>query len=167
MNELKVIGDLHVVRATWAMFVSDDKFAQENYAHYERGLKRSELLSRLPAEGKLPHPSSKEGIRLYSDEARATLRRELRNTFAMAAFGAGCAVGIAVAAGEVHPSLPWHVGKVLQTVGGVLALWGTLFALRGPVKTWGGGSAPERVHGFLFTCLLGAGGSLALLGTLL
>ena len=121
----------------------------------------------LPAQGKRPHSSTKAGERLYSDESRLVLKASLGKTFLAAAAATVCALTAAFALGDVHPTLPVHMGKVLQAIGGAFALWGTLFAVSGPEKTWGGGSVPERVHGFMFTCLLGVGGFLAILGTLL
>lgn len=77
------------------------------------------------------------------------------------------AVLFAAMLGAVHPSLPWDSSKVLQSLGGGFALWGTLLAVDGPPKTWGGGSAAERVHTAVFTSLLTIGACVALVGTLM
>jgi hypothetical protein len=74
MDELKALGDLKVVRATWAMLTSADRFAKENKDEVERGQKRSRLLSELPQQGKTPHLSSEAGQRLLSDEAAGSKR---------------------------------------------------------------------------------------------
>lgn len=167
LEELRALGDLNVLRATWALFSSEELFAKENHAHNLRGQRRAELLMELPASGEMPDLSTQAGERLFSDESRKRLIQGLLRTFSLTCSAIVIALLIAGVLGAVHPSIPLHPGRVFQIIGGALALWGTLFALDGPIKSWGGGTVPERVHSFIFTCLLAFGGALALLGTLL
>lgn len=167
LGELHALGDVNVLRATWALFSSEELFAEVNHAHVLRGQRRAKLLMELPASGEMPHPSTPAGERLFSNESRKRLIQGLLRTFSLSCSAIAIALLIAGALGAVHPSFPLDPGRAFQTIGGTLALWGTLFAVDGPTKSWGGGTVPERVHSFIFTCLLAIGGALALLGTLL
>jgi hypothetical protein len=165
---MKKRADAHKVAllsATWSMLFSEDRFAQ----HYRDLLERSraQAMEDIQRTDGRPHHSTPAGERLSSDEARNELQLGLLNAFLVACVALFLAVGIALTVGTVHPSRSLDAGKLLQAVGGALAIWGTIFAVKSPPKSLGGLSVPEQVHTFLFTTLLGIGGALALTGTLI
>lgn len=76
------------------------------------------------------------------------------------------AVVIALAWGRFGPSLDWNVSKVLQSLGGFLAAWGTIFQLGGSERTWAGDTLAEQLPGLLFRLVFLPGFLLATAGTL-
>ena len=165
MNNRTNSHKVHLLAATRAMLFSEEMFA----AHYHDLLvrDRQQAKDELARVDGRPHPSTPEGERLQSNQARDGLKAALLSTFIVALTAVLVAIGIAFFLEVLHPTLPSNMGKVLQTIGGGFGLWGTLFALRSPPKSLGGASVPEQVHGFLFTTILGSGGALGIAGTLL
>mgnify|MGYP006910981240 FL=1 len=98
---------------------------------------------------------------------RRAIRESLAKSMLKAIGGLAMALLAAYVMGAVHPSMNWHWGKALQTAGGAVAMWATLFALGEPLPTWKRNSLAERVHRLVFALLMVAGSSLALWGTLL
>jgi hypothetical protein len=158
---------LNVSLATWRVFVQPERFADMHVAYTVSAAERTTELMAAPAQDRIPHSSTEAGKRRGALISAARLRGATARTFGLAAIACLTAVAAAAALGQVHPSLPWHGGKVLQTVGGLLALWGTLLAVDGPPRSWSGTSAAERVHVAVFTWLLTLGACAALLGTLI
>lgn len=156
---------VEMLSATWSMLFSADGFAHHYHDLLERS--RAQSVEDMRRTDGRPHQSTKAGERLSSDEARDGLRVGLFRAFLVACAAFVVAVGIAFAAGTVHPSRSIDAGKLLQAVGGAIAIWGTLLAVKSPPKSLGGTSVPEQVHAFVFTALLGIGGVLALTGTLI
>jgi hypothetical protein len=119
------------------------------------------------AHGEIPHVGSEDAERLAASEERRGVLHALQWSATVTLLSVSIALLIGVATGAVHPSLPMHVGKLLQATGGALGVWGTLLAVLGPGVSWSGERASEKAHRVIFTGLLFAGGSIAIAGTLI
>lgn len=78
-------------------------------------------------------------------------------------------IGVVIASvlGKVDPSLPVAHGKVLSTVGGMLAAWATLFELGGYVDdSFSGETLDELVRPMLFRAIFLPGLVVATIGQL-
>lgn len=105
------------------------------------------------------HIINYEEIRKSALHRAQELRKSLLSTLALVATAAcgGFIVGVYVIAPH-HPSS--RVASIVQAVAAGLLLWATLWQLNWGIRSVGGESLPEPVHGWLFN-------GLYLLGTLL
>ena len=166
MDDPNAVGRISVWKAAVALFTSAEEFANVNRQHSEFGKRQAEL-AMAPRPAGVPHVSSPEGIKLSALRAVVDVRKATLLTLAISAAVLLLASMVAFWWGALNPSLPWHWGKVFQTAGAAFALWGTLLALSGPQRSWGGGTAAELAHGLVFTVILAIGGALAMFGTLI
>jgi hypothetical protein len=167
VSELRPIERPNVVAATWALFTSVDRFTEFLFQDNKYWATFVAIAEQQRRSGARPHHSSEAGRRLDAIESMELLRRTFGHSMLIALAMSCTALALAWVTGAVHASLPWHWGKVLQGVGGALALWGTIAALTGPPKSLGGCSLAETVHAFAFTVLLAIGGGAAMVGMLI
>jgi hypothetical protein len=99
-------------------------------------------------------------VQEWKDQAvisRRQLRGSLKHSFVKALGVAAIALVGAGAVGAIHYSLPWNMGKVLQTVGGGIAIWSTFFALGEPQRTWDRNTLAEVSASFYVLAADGSG----------
>ncbi len=166
--ELRRLRDgLNTWAATWALLTSEARFVEIHRERQAQSRKSLDIEKRLRRDKLKPQLGTSEETDLVGRTAAAEVRAALLASFGVSAVAVAAALLAGVAWGAVHPSLPWHWGKALQTLGGGLALWGTLLAVRPPPRSWSGWTAAEHVHVALYTWLLATGAVTAIVGTLI